>query len=82
MKNLGLCQKVGTDQSVYEHALNREILPLKILLLFVEMGISDPVFWSFAQLQKYPSAVIDAIIFFSLETPSHLRGRETIRVHR
>ena len=28
------------------------------------MGISDPVLWSFAQLKKNPSAVIDAIIFF------------------
>ena len=29
MKNLGLCQKACTGQSVYGHALNREILPLK-----------------------------------------------------
>ena len=29
MKNLGLCQKAFTGQSVYGHALNREILPLK-----------------------------------------------------
>ena len=28
MKNLGLCQKACTGQSVYGHALNREILPL------------------------------------------------------
>ena len=28
------------------------------------MGISDPLLWSFAQLKKNPSAVIDAIIFF------------------
>ena len=28
MKNLGLCQKACIGQSVYGHALNREILPL------------------------------------------------------
>ena len=30
MKNLGLCQKACTGQSVYWHALNREILPLTL----------------------------------------------------
>ena len=31
------------------------VISQQILLLFVEMGMSDPVIWSFAQLKKYPS---------------------------
>ena len=59
------------------------VISQQILLLFVEMEISDRVLWSSAQLKKHSSAVIliDAI-FFSLETQYYLRGRETIQVHR
>ena len=35
MKNLGLCEKACTGQSVYGHVLNREILPLRTFALIV-----------------------------------------------
>ena len=42
MKNLGLCQKACTGQSVYGHALNREILPLSLNKIrwtdFIDIG--------------------------------------------
>ena len=52
----------------------------EIFLLFIEMVISDTVFWSLPNLKKYPSVIYE--IIFSLETQYHLRSRETMQVYR
>ena len=55
MKNLGLCQKACTGQSVYGHALNREILPLKAFL--ATFGVPFSFLWPLMRTRSERLAV-------------------------
>ena len=66
MKNLGLCQKACTGQSVYGHALNRQILPLRR----AKVGPKDwyiPVY----NIYRYSTTTIIITVLFLFNITAH-----------